>query len=29
VEYNIALTQEKMHAAQLPVYLIDRLAHGR
>src|SRR5262245_55596315 len=29
VEYDIARTQEKMHAAQLPVYLIDRLAHGR
>jgi diadenosine tetraphosphatase ApaH/serine/threonine PP2A family protein phosphatase len=29
VEYDIALTQEKMRTAQLPSYLIDRLAHGR
>jgi len=29
VEYDIALTQEKMRAAQLPTYLIDRLAQGR
>jgi len=29
VEYDIARTQEKMRAADLPVYLIDRLAHGR
>jgi predicted phosphodiesterase len=29
MEYDIPRTQEKMHAAQLPVYLIDRLAHGR
>ena len=29
VEYNIGLTQQKMHEAQLPGYLIDRLAHGR
>jgi predicted phosphodiesterase len=29
VEYDIKLTQEKMRAAELPTYLIDRLAHGR
>jgi len=29
VEYDVRLTQEKMHAADLPTYLIDRLAHGR
>jgi predicted phosphodiesterase len=29
VEYDIAQTQEKMRNAQLPSYLIDRLAHGR
>jgi predicted phosphodiesterase len=29
VEYNIKLTQEKMRAAELSTYLIERLAHGR
>jgi len=29
VEYEVGLTQEKMRKAQLPTYLIDRLAHGR
>jgi predicted phosphodiesterase len=29
VEYTVSRTQEKMRAAQLPTYLIDRLAHGR
>jgi predicted phosphodiesterase len=29
VEYDLTLTQEKMRAANLPGYLIDRLAHGR
>jgi diadenosine tetraphosphatase ApaH/serine/threonine PP2A family protein phosphatase len=29
VEYDIKLTQEKMRAADLPNYLIDRLALGR
>ena len=29
VEYNIKLTQEKMRAADLSTYLIERLAHGR
>jgi len=29
VEYDIARTQEKMRAAQLPTYLIDRLSQGR
>ena len=29
VEYDVERTQEKMREAQLPVYLIDRLAHGR
>ena len=29
VEYDIARTQAKMRDAQLPTYLIDRLAHGR
>jgi predicted phosphodiesterase len=29
VEYAVGLTQEKMRTAQLPTYLIDRLAHGR
>jgi predicted phosphodiesterase len=29
VEYPVGLTQEKMRTAQLPTYLIDRLAHGR
>ena len=29
VEYNIRLTQKKMREAQLPGYLIERLAHGR
>jgi len=29
VDYDILLTQAKMRDAQLPSYLIDRLAHGR
>jgi predicted phosphodiesterase len=29
VEYDIRQTQKKMRDAQLPVYLIERLAHGR
>jgi predicted phosphodiesterase len=29
VEYDVQQTQEKMRAADLPAYLIDRLAHGR
>jgi predicted phosphodiesterase len=29
VEYDIKTTQEKMRAADLPTYLIDRLGHGR
>jgi predicted phosphodiesterase len=29
VEYDIAATQAKMRAVELPTYLIDRLAHGR
>jgi predicted phosphodiesterase len=29
VEYDLKLTQEKMRAADLPTYLIDRLALGR
>ncbi len=29
VEYDVALTQDKMRHAQLPAYLIDRLAQGR
>jgi predicted phosphodiesterase len=29
VEYDLALTQQKMRAADLPTYLIDRLAYGR
>ena len=29
VDYNVSLTQEKMRAAELPNYLIERLAHGR
>ena len=29
VEYDIARTQARMRDAQLPTYLIDRLAHGR
>lgn len=29
VEYDIRLTQKKMRDAQLPGYLIERLAHGR
>ena len=29
VEYDIRLTQKKMREAQLPGYLIERLAHGR
>jgi predicted phosphodiesterase len=29
VEYDIQLTQAKMRAADLPAYLIERLAHGR
>jgi predicted phosphodiesterase len=29
VEYNIKLTQEKMRAADLSTYLIERLTHGR
>lgn len=29
VEYDVKLTQTKMREAQLPSYLIDRLAHGR
>src|SRR5207249_594464 len=29
VEYDIKRTQEKMRAADLPNYLIERLAHGR
>ena len=29
VEYDVKATQNKMRAADLPVYLIDRLAHGR
>ena len=29
VEYDIEVTQEKMRQAQLPQYLIDRLAVGR
>ena len=29
VEYDVNLTQEKMRAADLPNYLIERLAHGR
>jgi len=29
VEYDLGLTQSKMREAQLPSYLIDRLAHGR
>jgi predicted phosphodiesterase len=29
VDYDLKLTQEKMRAADLPSYLIDRLAHGR
>lgn len=29
VEYDVALTQAKMREAQLPNYLIERLAHGR
>jgi predicted phosphodiesterase len=29
VEYDIAVTQEKMREAQLSAYLIDRLSHGR
>jgi predicted phosphodiesterase len=29
VEYDVQRTQEKMRAAELPTYLIDRLAHGR
>ena len=29
VEYDVKATQDKMRAADLPVYLIDRLAHGR
>lgn len=29
VEYDLELTQNKMREVQLPVYLIDRLAHGR
>jgi predicted phosphodiesterase len=29
VEYDIKTTQEKMRSADLPSYLIDRLAHGR
>ncbi len=28
-EYDVKLTQEKMRAADLSTYLIDRLAHGR
>jgi cellobiose-specific phosphotransferase system component IIB len=28
VTYDIAKTQEKMKAADLPVHLIDRLDHG-
>jgi predicted phosphodiesterase len=29
VEYDLGLTQKKMREAQLPPYLIQRLAHGR
>ena len=29
VEYDVEVTQEKMRQAQLPQYLIDRLAVGR
>jgi predicted phosphodiesterase len=29
VEYDVELTQKKMREAQLPPYLIQRLAHGR
>ena len=29
VEYDLKSTQQKMRAADLPSYLIDRLAHGR
>jgi diadenosine tetraphosphatase ApaH/serine/threonine PP2A family protein phosphatase len=29
VEYEVAVTQEKMRAVHLPAYLIDRLAVGR
>jgi predicted phosphodiesterase len=29
VEYDVQRTQEKMRTAELPTYLIDRLAHGR
>jgi predicted phosphodiesterase len=29
VEYDVARTQKKMREAQLPGYLIERLAHGR
>ena len=29
VEYDVTRTQQKMREAQLPAYLIERLAHGR
>ena len=29
VEYDLNLTQKKMREAQLPGYLVQRLAHGR
>ncbi|HYR41907.1 MAG TPA: metallophosphoesterase family protein [Terriglobia bacterium] len=29
VEYDVSLTQKKMREAQLPGYLVQRLAHGR
>ena len=29
VEYDLGVTQQKMREAQLPAYLIERLAHGR
>jgi predicted phosphodiesterase len=29
VEYNVELTQKKMRDVQLPLYLIERLSHGR
>jgi predicted phosphodiesterase len=29
VEYNVELTQKKMREVQLPLYLIERLSHGR
>ena len=28
-EYDVKKTQDKMREADLPTYLIDRLAHGR